>query len=51
MPLFAGLSHVDLSDLCEVFEEVRLSATEELFPRVVLEIERMSLQRRAYTGA
>ena len=29
--LFAGLSHADLEDLCQVFEGVRLSATEELF--------------------
>ncbi len=30
-PLFAGLSHADLADLRQVFVEVRLSATEELF--------------------
>ncbi len=31
VPLFAGLSDTDLEHLCQVVEEVRLSAGEELF--------------------
>ncbi len=31
VPLFAGLSDTDLAHLSQVVEEVRLSATEELF--------------------
>ncbi len=31
VPLFAGLPDADLKHLCQVVEEVRLSAREELF--------------------
>ena len=47
VPLFAGLSHAGLADLCQIFEDMRLSATKELFVEGFMEIERISLKRRA----